>query len=189
MNPLQQRILQDGVVKSTSALDASAFLTKQVDIGLLNWCARAIAEHYRDAGIDKVITIEAGGIAIGTLTALALDLPLVVCKKAASILDSDALYTESVQSFTKNTQYTLTCDKRHLQAGERVLFVDDFLAHGQALLGMKSLCEQAGAELAGLGIVVEKSFQDGRGIAEQLGLPLHALARLKSLDNGIAFEE
>ncbi|GAA5191172.1 xanthine phosphoribosyltransferase [Ferrimonas gelatinilytica] len=189
MNPLQQRILKDGVVKSASALDASGFLTKQVDVALLNWCAQAIAEHYRDAGIDKVITIEAGGIAIGTLTALALNLPLVVCKKAASILDNDELYTESVQSFTKNTQYTLTCDKRHLQGGERVLFVDDFLAHGQALLGMKSLCDQSGATLAGLGIVVEKSFQDGRGIADQLGLPLHSLARLHSLEGGISFAD
>ncbi len=187
MNPLQQRILQEGVVKSAAALDASAFLTKQVDVGLLNWCAEAIAEHYRDAGIDKVVTIEAGGIAIGTLTALALGKPLVVCKKAASILDNAELYTETVKSFTKNTQYTLTCDKRHLVAGEKVLFVDDFLAHGQALLGMKSVCEQAGAELAGLGIVIEKSFQEGRGIAEQLGLPLLSLARLKSLEHGIEF--
>ncbi|MBY6186152.1 xanthine phosphoribosyltransferase [Marinobacter hydrocarbonoclasticus] len=187
MNPLQQRILEQGVVKSAAALDASAFLTKQVDVALLNWCAQTIAEQYRDAGIDKVVTIEAGGIAIGTLTALALGKPLVVCKKAASILDNADLYTEEVKSFTKNTQYTLTCDKRHLNAGEKVLFVDDFLAHGQALLGMKSVCEQAGAELAGLGIVIEKSFQEGRSIAGQMNLPLLSLARLKSLEHGIEF--
>ncbi|MBY5992867.1 xanthine phosphoribosyltransferase [Ferrimonas balearica] len=187
MNPLQQRILDQGVVKSAAALDASGFLTKQLDVALLNWCAQAIAEHYRDAAIDKVVTIEAGGIAIGTLTALALGKPLVVCKKAASILDNAALLTAEVKSFTKNTQYTLTCDARHLTTGERLLFVDDFLAHGQALQGMQSVCRQAGATLAGVGIVVEKSFQSGRALADELALPVHSLARLKALEPAIEF--
>ncbi|GAA4882466.1 xanthine phosphoribosyltransferase [Ferrimonas pelagia] len=187
MNPLQQRILNDGVVKSAAALDASAFLTKQIDPQLLNWCANAIADHYRDHQLDKVITIESGGIAIGILTALALDLPLVVCKKAKSTLDNGALYTESVKSFTKNTEYTLSCDKNHISRGERLLFVDDFLAYGQAILGMNSVCQQAGAELVGLGIVIEKSFQQGRALAEQQGFEILSLARLKSLEHGIEF--
>ncbi|WP_028115608.1 xanthine phosphoribosyltransferase [Ferrimonas senticii] len=187
MNLLQQRILADGVVKSAEALDASAFLTKQIDAQLLNWCAKEIVAHFADANIDKVITIEAGGIAIGVLTALALGKPLVVCKKAASILDNSALYTAPVKSFTKNTEYTLSCDKAHVNAGDRLLFVDDFLAHGQALLGIQSVCQQAEAEFVGLGIVIEKSFQGGRQIADELGLQQLSLARLKSLENGVEF--
>lgn len=187
MNPLQQRILSQGQVKSAAALDASAFLTKLVDVDLLNWCAQTIAEHYKGANIDRVITIEAGGIAIGTLTALAMNKPLVICKKAASILDNRELYTTSVKSFTKNTEYTLSCDKSHLNAGERVLFVDDFLAHGQALLGMHRVCQQANVELAGLGIVIEKAFQAGHQFAEELSLPLLSLARLTELEPEIRF--
>ncbi|MFI3246981.1 MAG: xanthine phosphoribosyltransferase [Ferrimonas sp.] len=187
MNPLQQRILDEGIILNPHALDASRFLTKHVDVALLNWCGQAIAEHYQHANIDKIITIESGGIAIGILTALALGKPLVICKKASSILDSSELYTAQVKSFTKNTEYTLSCEKAHLHAGDRLLFVDDFLAHGQALLGIQEVMKQSQTELVGLGIVIEKSFQQGQQIAVQMGVPLLSLARLKSLDNGIEF--
>ncbi|WP_051326648.1 xanthine phosphoribosyltransferase [Aliagarivorans taiwanensis] len=188
LNPLEQAILDKGVVKSAAALDVSAFISRQIDVQLLNWCATAIAEHYRGKQIDKIVTIEAGGIAIATLVALAMELPLVVGKKAATILDNAELLSTEVKSFTKNTQYTLTMDSRHFSPNERVLFVDDFLAHGQAVLGMQEICQQAGVTLAGLGIVIEKSFQHGAQIAEDNGIAVLSLAQLASLEPAVSFK-
>ncbi|MEH6454205.1 MAG: phosphoribosyltransferase family protein, partial [Psychromonas sp.] len=161
MNLLETTILQKAKSVNNIALDASDFLTKQIDIQLLDWCAQQLATYFTQSKVDRIVTIESGGIAISTLVALKLNVPLVVMKKKRSILDPEDLLTASVHSFTKNTTYELNCSTLHINEGDNVLFVDDVLAHGNAVLGTQEIIEQAKAKLVGVGILFEKSFQAG----------------------------
>jgi xanthine phosphoribosyltransferase len=188
MNRLEQRILKDATVANSQALDVSDFLTKQVDIELLDWCATQIAEHLAPTKPTRIVTIESGGIAICTLVALKLRIPLVICKKQVSTLDdSTDFISSSVYSFTKATTYQLTCKKSHILPSDRVLFIDDVLAQGNALQGIRDIINQSNAQLAGTAFLFEKSFQSGYQIVQSLASPTISLARLSSLEGGIHF--
>lgn len=188
MEFMERRILRDGKALDQNILLVDSFLNHQVDMALMQEVGNAFAHRYRDEGITRVVTIESSGIAPAGMAALALRLPLVVLKKRNSRITSADVYQTSVQSFTKNTQYELTVARRFLPAGERVLFIDDFLAMGEAALGVMRILDMAGCALAGVGIVIEKSFQPGRQRIEEKGHEVFSLARIAQMSAaGITF--
>lgn len=187
MNLLEKAILAHGKSVNNVALDASSFLTKQIDIQLLDWCATEFANHFKDANITRILTIESGGIAISALVALKLNVPLVVMKKKRSMLDPDNVMTAIVHSFTKNVSYELHCNVEHINDNDRILFVDDVLAYGNAIEGTLEILKQTSAELVGVGILFEKSFQSGAAMLEEKGIDTLSLAKISSLENGIHF--
>ncbi|MBR1408502.1 MAG: xanthine phosphoribosyltransferase [Clostridia bacterium] len=184
MKLLEQAITERGKVIGSDILLVDTFLNHQVDVSLMQEIGKCFAERFRAEKIDRVATIESSGIAPAAFTALCLEVPLVIMKKQASrILTGDLLAT-TVRSFTKGTQYDLTAKRDFLPSGDRVLFIDDFLASGEAAFGAKKLIESAGAVLAGVGIVIEKSFQSGPERLEKEGIPLYSLARIASMEDG-----
>ncbi|MBE7215186.1 xanthine phosphoribosyltransferase [Shewanella benthica] len=187
MNLLEKTILEHGKSVNNVALDASSFLTKQIDIQLLDWCATQFNDYFKAANIDRILTIESGGIAISTLVALKLNVPLVVMKKNRSMLDPDNVLTAEVYSFTKNVTYELHCNAEHINEDDRILFIDDVLAHGNAVEGTLDIIAQRNGTLAGVGILFEKSFQSGAGLLAGKGIDTLSLAKIKSLENGIHF--
>ena len=184
MQLLKDKIRNQGIVLSDRVLKVDAFLNHQVDPVLMQAIGREFARRFAAAGVDKVLTIETSGIAPALMTALTLGVPMVFARKQHSLTLFDDLLTARVYSFTKQVESTIAVSARHLRAGERVLIVDDFLAHGQAARGLASIVEQAGARVAGIGIVIEKSFQPGRAELDKLGYRVESLARIASLDGG-----
>ena len=144
----------------------------------------ATISNFKNKNIDKVITIEASGIAPAYATAIKLNVPLVILKKSQSNILNNNLYTTVVHSFTKNIDYNITCSQKFLLPNENILFIDDFLANGEAVLGAYRLCKMANCNLIGVGIVIEKSFQPGRKKLEHLNLNVHSLARIEKLSKG-----
>ncbi|MDR1263254.1 MAG: xanthine phosphoribosyltransferase [Oscillospiraceae bacterium] len=182
LEALQRRILEQGRVLSGGVLRVDAFLNQRVDMRLMREVGSAFAERFEGAGAGVVLTVESSGIAPAGMTALAMGLPLVVCKKQASRITRDERLSTMVHSFTKDAEYELSVSREFIAEGERVLFIDDFLAMGEAALGVARLVGQAGAVLAGIGIVIEKSFQPGRKKLEALGVPISSLARIARMD-------
>lgn len=181
MDFMQRRIAQDGKALDGNILLVDSFLNHQVDMALMREVGDAFAAHFQNQGIARVLTVESSGIAPAGLTALALNVPLVVLKKRTSRITNGSVYQTNVQSFTKNTQYEMTVAKKFLPAGERVLFIDDFLAMGEAAIGVSKITEEAGCVLAGIGIVIEKTFQPGRRRLDEMGFDVYSLARIASM--------
>ena len=189
MQELRDRILRDGRALSKEVLLVDSFLNHQIDPQLMAHIGARFAELTRDMGITRVVTIESSGIAPAQMTALELDVPLVVMKKSNSRILENAIQTE-VFSFTKNTKYQLTVKPEFIKKGDKVLLIDDFMANGEAAMGAARLIEHAGAELTAIGIVIEKSFQPGRKLLEDKGYTVFSLARIESMAQGkIAFVE
>lgn len=187
MEELKRVIEEKGKVLSNQVLKTDSFLNHAIDPALMDAIGRDFAGHFRDAGITKVVTIESGGIAPALATAMHLGVPMVFVKKAHPVTMNHPL-TAMVHSFTKNKDYELCLEKFLLEPGDRVLFVDDFLANGDAFKGVCSLIEQAQAELAGVGICVEKSWQRGRKTVQDTGVPLCILASIASMsEDGIVW--
>lgn len=188
MNFLQQRILLDGCALDEHVLLVDSFLNHQVDMELMRQVGDAFAERFANAGVTRVLTIESSGIAPAGMAAMALSVPLVVLKKKASRITDGCVYQTTVQSFTKQVRYELTVSRKFLPAGERVLFIDDFLAMGEAALGTMRLVEEAGSTLVGAGIVIEKAFQPGRSRLNEMGLDVFSIARVSHMSpEGIEF--
>lgn len=186
MQELMDRICRDGQALSEHVLLVDSFLNHQVDPVLMQHIGQDFANRFAGRGISRVATIEASGIAPAAMTALALGVPLVVMKKATSaIMNNDVLLTTPVHSFTKNIDYMLMCKKAFLPEGENVLFIDDFLANGEAGLGAARLIEEAGCTVAGIGIVIEKSFQEGRSKLCEAGYDVYSLARIAKMGEGV----
>ena len=151
---------------------------------------RLFADRFKDAELTKVVTIEASGIAPALYVAEALELPMIFAKKAKNITMNEGILTAEVYSFTKQVTSTVSIAGKFLSPDDRVLIIDDFLANGQAAKGLIQIIEQAGARVEAVGIVIEKSFQDGRGLLEKLGYPVVSLARLDRFENGqVVFKE
>ncbi len=184
MELLKQRILKDGKALSQHILLVDSFLNHQVDVELMQKIGEEFARLYKDSGATRVMTIESSGIVPAAMTALAMNLPLVVMKKSSSSILSEDILQTNVFSFTKGSNYQLTLKTKFVNRGDRVLFIDDFLANGAAASGACKLIELAGATVAGVGIVIEKYFQPGRALLEQAGYPITALASIKRLDFG-----
>ncbi len=190
MELLRQRILKDGKALSQHILLVDSFLNHQVDVELMREIGDEFARIFGDSGATRVMTIESSGIVPAAMTALAMKLPLVVMKKSSSSILSEDILQTNVFSFTKGSNYQLTLKTKFIERGDRVLFIDDFLANGAAASGACKLIELAGASVAGVGIVIEKSFQPGRALLEEAGYPVTALASVKRLDYGeIEFAE
>ena len=190
MKTLEERILRDGNVLGENILKVDSFLTHQVDFSLMKEIGQVFAEHFRDAGITKVVTIEASGIAPAVYTAEALGVPMIFAKKSKNITMTEGILTAEVYSFTKQVISTVSIAEKFLESSDKVLVVDDFLANGQAAKGLIKIIEEAGAEGTAVGIVIEKSFQDGRSLLEAQGQTVLSLARIDRFENGkVVFRE
>lgn len=184
MHALEQKILAEGIVLSDQVLKVDSFLNHQIDPKLMQQIGQEFARLFKDAGITKIITIEASGIAPAVMAGLELGVPVIFARKYQSLTLKDDLYRSKVFSFTKQIESTIAISNKHISASDKVLVIDDFLANGQAALGLADLIHQAQAEVVGIGIVIEKSFQPGRDILLEKGYRVESLARVKSLSNG-----
>ena len=190
METLEARILKDGYVLGENILKVDSFLTHQVDLHLMKEIGEVFAAKFKNAGITKVVTIEASGIAPALYTADALEVPMIFAKKSKNITMNEGILTAEVFSFTKQVTNTVSIAGKYLSEKDKVLIVDDFLANGQAAKGLVEIVEQAGAKVEAVGIVIEKSFQEGRGLLEEAGIPVFSLARLERFENGkVVFKE
>ena len=190
MKLLEERILKDGNILGENILKVDSFLTHQVDYSLMREIGRTFAEYFKNAGITKVVTIEASGIAPALYVAEQLDVPMIFAKKAKNITMNEGILTAEVYSFTKQVTSTVSIAGKFLSPGDKVLIIDDFLANGQAAKGLIQIIEQAGATVEVVGIVIEKSFQDGRELLEKSGYKVVSLARLERFENGrVIFKE
>ncbi|HGD2818353.1 TPA: xanthine phosphoribosyltransferase [Streptococcus agalactiae] len=190
MKLLEERILKDGDVLGENILKVDSFLTHQVDFELMQEIGKVFADKYKEAGITKVVTIEASGIAPAVYAAQALGVPMIFAKKAKNITMTEGILTAEVYSFTKQVTSQVSIVSRFLSNDDTVLIIDDFLANGQAAKGLLEIIGQAGPKVAGIGIVIEKSFQDGRDLLEKTGVPVTSLARIKAFENGrVVFAE
>ena len=184
MYALEQKILSEGIVLSDEVLKVDAFLNHQIDPVMMQLIGKEFAARFKDAGITKIITIEASGIAPAIMAGLELGVPVIFARKYQSLTLKDDLYRSKVFSFTKQTESTIAISNKHISSADKALVIDDFLAKGQAALGLIDLIHQAKAEVVGVGIVIEKSFQPGRDILLGKGYRVESLARVKSLANG-----
>lgn len=183
MNFLEERILKDGVVKEGNILKVDSFLNHQMDVGLLDEIGREFYRRFQDLGITKVLTIEASGIAIAVATARYFNVPVVFAKKAKSVNIDGSVYVAEVESFTHKCKNQVLVSKKFLNPGDRVLIVDDFLANGCALQGMIAIVKEAGATVEGIGIAVEKGFQNGGRSIRNLGYRLYSLAIVENMND------
>lgn len=182
MELLEERIRRDGVVKSEGVLKVDGFLNHQMDINLFNEMGKELKRLFADAPINKILTIEASGIGIAAVVAQHFNVPVVFAKKSQSInLDGD-VYSTKIQSFTHQRIYDVIVSKKFLNADDRVLLIDDFLANGCALNGLIDLVEEAGATVEGIGIAVEKGFQPGGDDLRSRGYHLESLAIVQSMN-------
>ena len=184
MYALEQKILSEGIVLSDEVLKVDAFLNHQIDPVMMQLIGKEFAARFKDAGITKIITIEASGIAPAIMAGLELGVPVIFARKYQSLTLKDDLYRSKVFSFTKQTESTIAISNKHISSADKALVIDDFLANGQAALGLIDLIHQAKAEVVGVGIVIEKSFHPGRDILLEKGYRVESLARVKSLANG-----
>ena len=185
METLKQRILADGVALSETVLKVDSFLNHGVDAQLMYEIGTTFKNYFEHHQVTKIFTIESSGIAPAVMTAMQMDLPMVTLKKQSSKILKDDLYQTTVHSFTKSTDYQLTLSKKYISKDDYVLIIDDFLANGEAALGAIRLVEEAGAKVAGIGIVIEKSFQPGRQLLVDKGYDVYSLARISKLGSGI----
>ena len=185
MDILKERILQEGKALSETVLKVDSFLNHGVDARLMYDIGTYFKEYYKNHGITKIFTIESSGIAPTVMTAMQMELPMVTLKKQSSKILNGDVYQTTVHSFTKGSDYELTLSKKYISPEDNILVIDDFLANGEAALGAIRLIEEAGAKVAGVGIVIEKSFQPGRAILEEKGYDVYSLARIGKLGKGI----
>ena len=185
MQLLKDRIRKDGKIKAGNVLKVDSFINHQVDSEFMDALGKDFAEHFKDCGITKVFTIESSGIAPALMTAKYLDVPMIILKKQTSKILNGKVYQTRVTSFTKGTSYELTLYQDYIDPSDKVLLIDDFLANGEAAMGASRLIKESGAELSGIGILIEKSFQKGRKRLEDAGYYVYSQARIGRLDKGV----
>ena len=183
MNCLEERILKDGVVKEGNVLKVDSFLNHQMDIALMNEIGKEFYHRFEGKPINKILTIEASGIAIAYAVAQQFHVPLLFAKKSKSINIAGDTYVAEVESFTHKNRNTVVVSKQFLSENDHVLIIDDFLANGCALQGLISIVDQAGGTVEGIGIAVEKGFQVGGQIIRNLGYQLESLAIVESMNH------
>lgn len=183
MNFLEQRILQDGVIKEGNVLKVDKFLNHQIDIELYEQMAAEWKKRFAGKHINKILTIEASGIGMACIAARHFKVPVVFAKKSKSINIDGEMYTVEVESFTHKNVNKVIVSKQFLTADDHVLIIDDFLANGCALQGLIGLAQSAGATVEGIGIAIEKGFQNGGRVIRNLGYQLESLAIVESMDH------
>lgn len=184
MEQLKNRILSDARVKNGNIIKVDGFLNHQIDIDLMNKIGKEFKLLFEKENITKIITIEASGIAVACLTALHFDVPVVFAKKSESKNIDGEVYKTTVTSYTRGKEYTVILEKRHLTSDDRILIVDDILATGKAQQGLLDISRQAGAEVVGIGVVIEKGFQGGGDQLRSAGYNVQSLAIIDSMENG-----
>ena len=189
MEILKERIRRDGVIKGSDVLKVDSFLNHQMDITLFDQIGEEFLRRFHDCGVNKILTIEASGIGIACITARFFHCPVVFAKKSQSSNISSDVYATKVKSFTHGKTYDVVVSKEYLHPEDKILVIDDFLANGAALEGLFDLIHQAGAQVVGAGICVEKAFQPGGDLLRKQGYRIESLARIKSMseETGIEF--
>ena len=181
MKLLEEKVLKEGIAMNENILKVDGFINHQVDPALMKAIGEDFASHFQDKGITKVVTIESSGIAPALMTAAAMQVPLLILKKSPSKVLNKNMYQTVVTSYTKGTSYELTLAGHLISEHDHVLIIDDFLANGEAATGAIRLIRKAHATVAGIGILIEKSFQPGRAKLEEQGFSIYSQVRLKSL--------
>lgn len=191
MKLLEERIKEDGQVRPGNILKVDSFLNHQLDVVLLEQLGKEFYEKFKDKNITRILTIEASGIALACLTAQYFNVPVVFAKKAKSKNLDGELYTSTVHSYTYGKDFTVTLSKKFLSKDDTVLLIDDFLAVGKAMRGLIDICNQAEAEIAGIGIAIEKGFQSGGKELREAGYDVYSLAIIDEMsdDGMICFKE
>lgn len=184
MKALQERILKDGIAISEDILKVDSFINHQVDPALMEQIGEEFASHFNNQGITKIATIESSGIAPALMTARSMGLPLVILKKQPSKVLNDNLFQTEVSSFTKETSYELTISSQFISENDHILIIDDFLANGEAATGAIRLIRKAHATVAGIGVLIEKSFQPGHEKLASQGFDVYPLVRIKHMETG-----
>ena len=189
MELLKQRILKDGTLENGNILKVDSFLNHQIDIGLLNEIGKEFKRRFSMEKVDKILTIETSGIAIASITAQYFNVPVVFARKTDSkIMDRD-VYEASVYSYTKDKNYNIRVSKQFLNRGENILLIDDFLARGKAMEGLIDILNQGKCNLIGVGIVIEKGFQEGGKLLREMGVKVESLAIIDNpVDGKIIFK-
>lgn len=183
MEELKKRILEDGIVIGDDILKVDSFINHQIDTELLDKLGKYFSTKF--SGITKILTIEASGIAFGLGVARYYgNIPMVFAKKSKSKTVDDNVYKTVIKSFTRGTESTVTVNNKYLNKGDKILIVDDFLAEGNAAVGLIDLCKQAGAEVIGVAIVIEKGFQGGRKRLEDMGIHVESAAIIDRFEKG-----
>jgi len=184
MEELKQKIIKEGKVLSNSVLKVDSFINHQMDPVLMKKIGEEFANRFSGMGITKVLTLESSGIGPALLTALEMGVPMIFARKRKSLTLTEGLITSTVRSFTKQETNEVTISRDFITEGDKVLIIDDFLAVGQAAMGLINIVKQAGAQPVGVGIVIEKSFQDGHKMIKETGIKLESLAKIASLEDG-----
>lgn len=185
MQILKDKILKHGRVSNGNILRVEGFVNHQMDIGLFNEMGKEFKKRFSDVKIDKILTIETSGIGIAAIVSQYFDnVPVVFARKFPSAIISDNTYNYEVYSFTKNITNMIRVDKEFIKEGENILLIDDFLANGCAAVGLINIVRQAHANVAGMGIIIEKGFQGGRKVIEDLGVRLESLAIIDHFEDG-----
>ena len=188
MNFLEEKILLDGVIKEGNILKVDSFLNHQIDIDIMRQMAYEFKRRFRGVEVNKVLTIEASGIAIATLLGNLYDVPVVFAKKNETANSTDDKYMSKAYSFTHKKQNNVFISKPYLHATDKVLIVDDFLANGNTITGVARLCHMAGASVEGIGICIEKCFQDGGTKLREAGYDVQSLALIRTMsETAISF--
>lgn len=177
---LEKRIREDGLVLPGNVLKVNSFLNHQIDPELMNTIGQEFAHLFRDNHITRILTVESSGIAPAIMTGLALHVPVLFARKTKSSTMNTSLFTADVYSYTKKVTNTISVDQKFLLQTDNVLVIDDFLANGQAVSGLLEICKQADAHVEGVGIVVEKAFQNGGQLLRDQGVRLESLAQISS---------
>ena len=183
MNFLEERIVKDGIVKPGNVLKVDSFLNHQMDIALMEEIGREFHRRFADKKVTKVLTIEASGIGIACFVAKEFGVPMVFAKKSKSINIEGEMYIAEVESFTHKNINQIIVSKKFLSSEDHLLIIDDFLANGCALMGLLELANEAGATVEGIGIAVEKGFQQGGELIRSKGIQLESLAIVDSMNS------
>ena len=185
MEKLKKRILEEGVALGSDRINVDGFINHRIDTSFMDEIGEEFARRFAGVKVDKILTVEASGIAIAVSAARYFGFcPVVFAKKAKPNTMTEGVYQAPCMSFTKQTLNEITVAKKHLSEGENVLVIDDFLAHGEASKALASIVEMAGAKVAGIGIVISKDFQGGKKSLEDLGYRVETLASVAEMDNG-----
>ena len=185
MELIKERIKKNGKVIGEDILKVDSFLNHQIDVQLFQEIGKEFKKRFNTEKITKILTVEASGIGVACITAQYFDnVPVVFAKKYIARNLAADVYESKVFSYTKGTEYLIRVDKEYLNPDDNVLIIDDFLANGKAVAGLMDIVRQAGARVAGVGIVIEKSFQGGRTAILQENVRLESLARIQSLADG-----
>ncbi len=190
MTILEEKILKEGKILDGDVLKVDGFLNHRVDVAFSTLLGKEIYNHFKDCEINKILTVEASGIGLACLTAQFFNCPVLVAKKHKSSNISDSVYYAKVYSFTHQRENTILVSKEYLDSNDKVLIIDDFLANGNACVGLVDIVKQAGATVKGISCAVEKTYQGGYQKLTDMGIDVYSLARIKEMKDGkITFVE